>query len=67
MHCVRPLTLRHSTMFCGARSFNQDLSAWNVGNVTNMGFMFYSAKSFNQDLSGWNVGNVTEMRWMFRD
>ena len=45
--------------------FNQDLSAWDVGNVTNMSRMFSNAYSFNQDLSAWDVSNVTNMSEMF--
>ena len=52
-------------MFSKATSFNQDLSAWDVRNVTTMNQMFYSAQSFNQDLSAWDVSNVTDMRQMF--
>jgi surface protein len=39
-------------------SFNQDISNWNVSNVTSMGGMFRSAIAFNQDLSGWCVTNI---------
>eukprot|EP00978_Attheya_sp_CCMP212_P021901 scaffold64385_cov35-Attheya_sp.AAC.1 len=48
-----------------ASSFNQDLSAWNVSNATNMSRMFGGARSFNQDLSSWNVSNATKMSGMF--
>ena len=41
--------------------FNQDLSSWDVSNVTNMYGMFENATSFNQDLSAWDVSNVTNM------
>lgn len=37
-------------LFSGATSFNQNLSSWNVGKVTNMGEMFNGATSFNQSL-----------------
>ena len=46
-------------MFYNAFSFNQDLSSWDVSNVSLMSGMFYNARSFNQDLSSWNVTNVT--------
>lgn len=46
-------------MFAKTRVFNQDISGWNVSNVTNMDHMFYSAQTFNQDLSGWCVSNIT--------
>ena len=45
--------------------FNQDISKWNVSNVTNMGSMFVSCQKFNQDISEWNVSNVTNMEQMF--
>jgi surface protein len=46
------------TMFTAASQFDQDISGWNVGNVTNMGGMFSRASSFNRDLSGWCVTNI---------
>ena len=52
-------------MFSGASSFNQDVSKWNVSNVTDMSFMFYCSSSFNQDVSKWDVSNVTDMSDMF--
>ncbi len=47
--------------------FNQNISSWDVGNVTNMSFLFTHLESFNQDLSAWDVGNVTNMTHMFRN
>ena len=52
-------------MFDGAREFNQDLSNWDVSNVTSMCCMFCDAESFNQDLSSWDVSNVENMDGMF--
>lgn len=46
-------------------SFNQDISTWNVGNVTNMSQMFQSNTAFNQNITGWNVSKVTTMASMF--
>ena len=37
-------------MFCGASSFNGDLSKWDVSKVTDMNQMFSCAKSFNGDI-----------------
>lgn len=47
------------------RSFNGDISKWDVGNVTDMCGMFQSATFFNGDLSKWNVSNVHIMADMF--
>jgi surface protein len=52
-------------MFQSASAFNQNISTWNVANVTNMSSMFYGAKLFNQNLSSWNISNVTDMSYMF--
>jgi surface protein len=48
-----------SHMFHEAKSFNQDISKWNVSKVTDMAFMFSNTKLFNQDISKWDVSNVT--------
>lgn len=45
--------------------FNEDISGWDVSNVTNMNYMFEQATNFNQDIGSWDVGNVTSMQWMF--
>jgi surface protein len=45
--------------------FNQNISSWDVSNVTNMSGMFLGASSFNQDISNWDVSNVTDMSGMF--
>ncbi len=46
-------------------NFNQDISGWDVSNVTNMEWMFYCAEAFNQDIGGWDVSSVTDMEGMF--
>jgi surface protein len=50
--------------------FNDDISQWNVSNVTDMEGMFQcdlfgQSPSFNGDISGWDVSSVTNMEWMF--
>ena len=49
----------------GGSSFNQDISAWDVGNVESMEGMFAGTESFNQDIGKWNVRNVTNMKALF--
>ena len=49
----------------GTTSFNQDISGWDVSNVTSMSGMFFLATSFNQDIGDWDVSNVTNMHRMF--
>ena len=44
---------------------NQDISSWDVSNVTDMYSMFYNCYEFNQDISNWDVSNVTNMEEMF--
>jgi len=41
------------SMFREATSFNQDLSSWNIGSVTDMWDMFDDATAFNQNLCAW--------------
>ena len=38
-----------SYMFYNNSTFNQDISSWDVSNVTNMADMFACNTSFNQD------------------
>lgn len=46
--------------------FNEDISHWDVSNVTSMISMFHDAHVFNQDISAWDVSNVINMYKMFR-
>ena len=39
-------------------NFNQDISSWDVSNVTNMALMFRKATNFNQPISSWDVSSV---------
>ena len=49
--------------------FNQDISSWDVSNVTDMSYMFLINElvltDFNQDISSWDVSSVTDMGGMF--
>jgi len=53
------------SMFIYERNFNQDISKWDVSNVTNMREMFYNASSFSQDISQWDTSKVTNKDRMF--
>jgi surface protein len=46
---------------------NQDISSWDVSNVTDMSGLFCGLGGFDQDLSHWDVSNVTDMSAMFQD
>jgi surface protein len=59
-------SLLHPAVFDSASAFNQDVSNWNTGAVTDMRYMFESASVFNQDVSKWNTGAVTTIDGMFR-
>ena len=45
--------------------FNQNISSWDISNVTSLYYMFQEAKAFNQNIGSWDVGNVTDMRNVF--
>jgi Mycoplasma protein of unknown function, DUF285 len=40
-------------LFNGAESFNQDLSAWSIGNVRTTTRTFFETRSFDQDVTSW--------------
>ena len=62
---VPTTVVQMESMFYGASSFNGDVSAWDMSNVTYMISMFNGAASFNGDISGWNVSNVSLMIGIF--
>jgi surface protein len=47
-------------------SFNQNISNWNVGKVTNIDRMFFTTP-FNQNIGSWNVGSITSMVDVFQN
>lgn len=55
-----------SWIFEDYHTFNQDISSWDVSNVSNMTAMFNEASSFNKDISAWDVSNVIYMNNMFK-
>ena len=60
-------------LFDGKTTFNDDISNWDVSNVTasavNNGLfgMFWNASSFNQNIGAWDVSKVVTFRSMFID
>jgi len=46
-------------------TFDEDITAWDVSQVTTMFMMFRGASAFNQDIGAWDVGQVTTMQAMF--
>lgn len=52
-----------NSMF-SASDFNQDISGWDVSNITDMSSLF-ALTPFNQNISGWTTSNVTKMNAMF--
>ena len=54
-----------SGMFEMAKSFNQDISSWNVSKVHFFMNMFHGASSFNQNLDNWIPSNVIITTDMF--
>ena len=51
-------------IFYYKRSFNGDISHWDVSSTTNMGYIF-SKTPFNQGISEWDVSSVNDMDYMF--
>ena len=54
-------------MFRNATNFNQDISNWNVSNVTNMTAMFRNSTNFNSHIELWTVSSTNTLTDMFRD
>ncbi|WP_434325673.1 BspA family leucine-rich repeat surface protein [Mycoplasma leachii] len=54
-------------MFKSTDLFNQDISDWDLSNVTNISQMFSESKSFNKNISKWDVSNVKDMSKLFEN
>ena len=49
----------------GNTSFNQDISNWDLSNVTSLYAFLYQSPNFNQSLNNWDVSNVENMDFVF--
>ena len=54
-------------LFWGNSSMNEDLSSWDMSNVTNTAGMFNGATSFDQPIGAWDMSNVTHPYYMFHN
>jgi surface protein len=45
--------------------FNEDLSSWDIGLVTDTSYMFYGCENYDYDLSSWKTGNLIDASYMF--
>lgn len=54
-------------MFSTAEIFNQNITGWNVSNVTDMTQMFAGCTTYDQPMDLWNVAKVTEFVGMFQN
>ena len=53
------------SMFSSTHTFDDDLSDWDVSEMTSLRYMFDRAHAFNGDISDWDVSKVTDMTYMF--
>ena len=52
-------------LFNDNKTFNGDITGWNVSSARNMRSMFLGATSFNQPIGNWEFPNVENMNRMF--
>lgn len=64
--CVSHIT-DMKNLLRGERTFNQDISTWDVSNVLTMSGMFFNAEDFNQSIGNWEVDAVTNFAQMFQN
>ena len=63
--CFHDTLVDMSELFRDKYYFNEDISGWNVSQVTNMRGMFKEAHAFNGNIGDWDVSKVTDMYGMF--
>ncbi|XXK28805.1 BspA family leucine-rich repeat surface protein [Arenicellales bacterium nBUS_45] len=62
---VSAVTYMYDLFYATPKPFNEDISGWDVSNVTSMRAMFFQA-DFNQNISKWDLSNVWDMQEMFK-
>ncbi|TYK64421.1 immunoglobulin-like domain-containing protein [Colwellia echini] len=55
-----------TSMFINAKSFNGDVSQWQVGNVIKARSAFENTDAFNSDISKWDVSSMEDIDLMFK-
>ena len=58
--------MRNAFAYAGVvtNTFNEDISSWDIGNVTNFNTMFYRSSAFNQPIGIWDTGSAATMYGM---
>ena len=65
LNCIDTSAIKNMReLFNKFKTFNGDISEWNVSNVTDMADMF-NGSDFDGDISKWDVSNVKDMTGMF--
>ena len=54
-------------LFKDKKTFDGDISTWDVSNVTDMSGMFEGCEKFNKDISKWDTNKVKNMDKMFKN
>jgi surface protein len=49
-----------SGLFQDCKTFNDDISGWDVSNVASMSKMLEGAEAFHQPLHDWDLSNVAD-------
>ena len=66
LNCIDTSAIKNMReLFSKFKTFNGDISEWDVSNVTDMAGMF-NGSDFDGDISKWDVSNVKDMTYMFR-
>jgi len=60
-----PYDLKPNETKCLSNNFNDDISQWDMSNVTTMWKMFDGCEELNQPIGDWDVSNVQNMLDVF--